>query len=279
MYKRKLNFAAKFRKAGLIAASAICLFGGASLAIHTPAFGESGIVHLTASTKAKIIKITRAKPKTIRTDASFSEIVVGDPSVATVSPLTDRSFYVVGTSTGTTGIALYNNENELVGVLDVEVGPNTNQLNAALRSALPDSGVSATSTNGSVVLRGKAKNPTAAAKAQAIAEKYDEDLINTVKVDGSQQVKLEVRFLEAQRRSGKDLGRSILNSAVSYDYKLHARLQKSFGLISGGTAIEKYQFDSFLTGKQIGEGLPGYLSIASGAGNQMLLIGMATIVK
>ena len=41
---------------------------------------------------------------------AFSEIVVGDPEIATVSPLTDQSFYVLGKSVGTTGIALVRSE-------------------------------------------------------------------------------------------------------------------------------------------------------------------------
>ena len=161
---------------------------------------------MTSSQNSKIIKIAKSKPKTVRTDTSFSEIVVGDPEVATVSPLTDRSFYVVGTAIGTTGIALYNEESELVGVLDIEVGPNTNQLNSALKSALPSSTVKATTSNGRVVLKGNAKDARAAQKARSIAKKFDEELIDNVRVEGSQQVKLEVRFIEAQRSKDKELG-------------------------------------------------------------------------
>ena len=178
----------------------------------THAWAESGVITVTASQNAKIVKITQAKPKTVRTTASFNEIVVGDPEVATVSPLTDRSFYIVGTKPGSTGIALYGENNQLVGVLDVEVGPNTNQLNAALKEALPGSNVSATSTNGKVIIKGNAKSSVAARKAQAIAEKFDEAPINAVKVEGSQQVKLEVRFIEAQRDRGKEVG-------VTADYR------------------------------------------------------------
>ena len=182
---------------------------GAAAAVQgssvVPAFAESGVINLTASINAKIVKISKAKPKTVRTDMSFNEIVVGDPEIATVTPLTDRSFYIVGNAPGTTGIALYNSDSKLVAVLDIEVGPNTNQLNSALKTALPSSSVKATTTNGRVVLKGKAKDARAAAKARAIAEKYDEDLIDSVKVKGSQQVKLEVRFIEAQRNRNKEL--------------------------------------------------------------------------
>ena len=186
--------------------------GIAVMAVTSPltttslANAESGIIHLSASQNAKTMKITKAKPKTVRTDRSFSEIVVGDPEVATVSPLTDRSFYVVGTAPGTTGIALYDSDSNLVGLLDIEVGANTNQINAALNAALPKSSVKATTSNGRVVLKGKASGAVAAAKARDIAKKFDPDLVDTVKVEGSQQVNLEVRFIEARRNNGKELG-------------------------------------------------------------------------
>lgn len=214
-----LNWGNRFKRSiartGLAAAIALSFATGSTMLTAQSAYAESGVINLTTSQNAKIVKISRAKPKTVRTDASFSEIVVGDPEIATVSPLTDRSFYVVGTQTGTTGIALYNSDNKLVGVLDIEVGPNTNQINAALNAALPGSNVKASSTNGRVVLKGNAKDSVAAAKAQAIAKKYDEELINAVEVEGSQQVKLEVRFLEAQRNSGKELGVSINSRDLS----------------------------------------------------------------
>ncbi len=188
---------------------AACLMMASTALAITPsyqAYAESSVIYLKSTKQTKIIKLSKAKPKTVRTGVSFNEVVIGDPEVATVSPLTDRSFYVVGTKPGTTGIALYNEDKELVGSLDIEVGANASLLNNALKEALPSSSVKASTTNGRVVLKGKAKNAVEAQKARAIAEKYDAELIDTVKVKGSQQVKLEVRFIEAQRSRGKELG-------------------------------------------------------------------------
>jgi pilus assembly protein CpaC len=194
----------KLRK--YLVATGIAIMAATSpLTTTSLANAESGIVHLSASQSAKTMKITKAKPKTVRTDRSFSEIVVGDPEVATVSPLTDRSFYVVGTAPGTTGIALYDSDSNLVGLLDIEVGANTNQINAALNAALPKSSVKATTSNGKVILKGKASGAGAAAKAREIAKKFDPELVDTVKIEGSQQVNLEVRFIEARRSKGKEL--------------------------------------------------------------------------
>lgn len=170
---------------------------------------ENGIVQLSSDAGTQVVRVGTGKPKTLRTDQAFSEIVVGDPDVAVVTPLTDRTFYVVGTKAGSTGVALYNEARELVGTLDVEVGPDAGEINRTLNAALKDQGVKASTTNGRVIISGEAKSPAAAAKAREIAKRYDEDPIDSTSVQPSTQVTLEVRFIEASRRKDKELGISI----------------------------------------------------------------------
>jgi pilus assembly protein CpaC len=171
----------------------------------TSAMADS-IIQIASSTKTRSIRIPTAKPTTFRTDVPFSEIVVGDPNLAIVTPLTDQSFYIVGSSKGTTGIALFNQDRELIGSLDVEIGADTDKLNKSLKTALGGSEVKAESQNGSVVISGKAKSPQAAAKARKIVESFDADAVDSMLVQSSTQVQLEVRFIEAQRNKTKELG-------------------------------------------------------------------------
>ena len=222
------------------------------LATTSLANAESGIIHLSASQNAKTMKITKAKPKTVRTDRSFSEIVVGDPEVATVSPLTDRSFYVVGTAPGTTGIALYDEDSNLVGLLDIEVGANTNQINQALSAALPKSSVKATTSNGKVILKGKASGAVAAAKAREIAKKFDPELVDTVKIEGSQQVNLEVRFIEASRSKGKRLrvnttGARVTNNSRTSGGGLQDVFLDELSSVTGQALLASIPFGQFVT--------------------------------
>jgi len=233
---------------------AACMMFASTALVLTPthkAAAESSVIHLTSSQQTKIIKLSKAKPKTVRTNVSFNEVVIGDPEVATVSPLTDRSFYIVGTKPGITGIALYNADKELVGSLDIEVGANASLLNSALKEALPKSSVKASTTNGRVVLKGKASNAVEAEKARAIAEKYDKDLINTVKVRGSQQVKLEVRFIEAQRNRGKEFSvglRKIRQSGSRSSVGTSNAVPLGNGTISLGSLISgAIPFGSFIS--------------------------------
>ena len=57
----------------------------------------------------------------MRTDTSFVEITVGDPEIADVNPLTDRSLSILGKKNGTTRVSVYAEGKKLVGVFDVEV--------------------------------------------------------------------------------------------------------------------------------------------------------------
>lgn len=190
--------------------AAVGLIAGALLSIPASPVIQSAaadsIIRLAASTTTRTIHVPIAKPTTFRTDTPFNEIVVGDPEIAIVTPLTDQSFYVVGKLNGTTGIALFNENRELIGSLDIEIGADTEKINRTLQTALGNSGVKAKSENGTVVLSGRARNSETAEKARRIVKKFDEEAVDDVKVAPSTQVQLEVRFIEAQRRKTKEFG-------------------------------------------------------------------------
>jgi pilus assembly protein CpaC len=204
-----VTFRASHRLAQIAATTAVCLALLIGARTETAFAADSGVVQLSTDGGTHVVKVGNGKTKTMRTEQTFNEIVVGDPEVAVVTPLTDRTFYVVGTKAGSTGVALYNEARELVGMLDVEVGPDAAEINRTLNAALADDGVKATTANGKVIISGKARNPANAAKAREIAKRYDEDLIDSTTVQPSTQVTLEVRFVEASRRHNKELGVSV----------------------------------------------------------------------
>ena len=88
----------------------------------------------------------------------FYEIVIGDPEVANVNPLTDDSFYVLGNTLGTTGIALFDENKQLVGTVDIEVTLDTDRLASTIRNSVPGGeDIKVSSANGRVVLSGSAE--------------------------------------------------------------------------------------------------------------------------
>ena len=154
-----------------------------------------------SSSKTTSIKIAKGKPKTIKTNVPFYEIVIGDPEIANVNPLTDSSFYVLGNNLGTTGIALFDENKQLVGSVDIEVTLDTDKLASTIRDTVPGSDIDVKSANGRLVLSGSAEDAVAADKATRIATEFsgEEKVINSVNISSSQQVQLNVRFVEVNR--------------------------------------------------------------------------------
>jgi pilus assembly protein CpaC len=196
-----------------------CAFLSAVFATALPvtlAQAQDAVINISASTTTKTIKIAKGKPRTIHFSKDFFEIVVGDPEIANVTPLTDQSFYVLGHKLGTTGIALFDQNKQLVGSVDIEVTYDTAQLNATIAQNLPESDIRASTANGQVVLSGDAKDQPAADKARTIAKQFNEgkDVIDSVKVTSSQQVQLDVRFVEVNRQAVIDLGAKYSANAI-----------------------------------------------------------------
>ncbi|MDX8523752.1 type II and III secretion system protein family protein [Mesorhizobium sp. MSK_1335] len=179
----------------------------AMLGVTAPARADNDVVYVSANKNASI-KVAKGKPKTIMTSAAFYQIVIGDPEIANVNPLTDKSFYVLGNNLGTTGIALFDQNKQLVGTIDIEVTLDTDQLASTIRASVPDAKIKVGSANGRVVLSGEADDAVAADKASKIASRFsgNEEVINSVNISSSQQVQLNVRFVEINRQAGQDLG-------------------------------------------------------------------------
>lgn len=230
--------------AGLVLA--VCIGLGA----QAPASANGNLVEV-ANTVTTRIKVARGKPRTIKTSAAFYEIVVGDPETANVTPLTNRSFYVLGRELGTTGIALFDENKRLVGSIDVEVTLDEEQLASTIRETVPGSNIKVDSANGRLVLSGSAKDSVAAKKASDIAARFsgEEQVIDSVKIDSSQQVQLNVRFVEINRQIGHELGAKLAgvyqwgDGAVSFNSQPNATSNVPAGdvmtsLMSGGLSVD-----------------------------------------
>lgn len=195
------------RSARILAAAGFGLAAAMTLLPAGKAQARDDIITISA-TRNTAVKVAKGKPQTLRTSAPFYEIVIGDPTIANVNPLTDRSFYVLGNQLGTTGIALFDENKQLVGTVDIEVTLDTDRLATTIKEAVPGSDIKVGSANGRVVLSGNARDSVAAEKAKNIAARFsgDEEVINSVAITSSQQVQLNVRIVEMNRDIGQELG-------------------------------------------------------------------------
>jgi pilus assembly protein CpaC len=156
--------------------------------------------------KSASIRLNGGKSETVRTDRTFSDVIVSDPEIADVVPLTDRSLSILGKKIGTTRVSVYGVDKGLVGVFDIEVTHDTSVLGTELRERFPDARIRVASVNGRILLSGTAPDSVTVDTAVSIAKHFGSEVINSVRVLQPQQVLLEVRFVEASRTAGRELG-------------------------------------------------------------------------
>jgi pilus assembly protein CpaC len=185
---------------------------GASIAIAAAAFGAAvpAAAQITVSDADEVsageLAVPLNKSQVLRSDRPFAKALIGNPEIADVLPLTDRSLYVLGKKMGTTSLTLYDRSNMLIAVVDIAVGPDVIGLKRQL-SELMGPGVGARMANDSIILEGVVSSGPAADKAVQVAESYAPGkVINLLSIGSSQQVMLEVRFSEVKRGALKDIG-------------------------------------------------------------------------
>jgi pilus assembly protein CpaC len=163
--------------------------------------------HIVAVSVARTagIMVTVGKSQDVRTERGFADIMVSDPTVADVSPLTDHSLSILGKKIGATRITVYDRDRQPVQIFDVTVSFDLSGLAAEI-AHFAGTGIKITSVGSHIMLSGAAPDAATLDKAMLIARQFDKDAINTVQVMQQQQVMLEVRFIEVDRSASRELG-------------------------------------------------------------------------
>ena len=159
------------------------------------------------SVSTRALVVTLNKSRTIHFDRPFATAVVGSSDIADALPMTDRALYIQGKKIGTTNVSLFDQNQKLVAVVDLDVAIDTQNLQSKILAATGSRGIRVSSSNGQIVLSGQATDAVAAERAVAVARTVSPNgVVNAMSVAPSQQVLLKVRFLEASRDAGRDLG-------------------------------------------------------------------------
>jgi pilus assembly protein CpaC len=148
------------------------------------------------------------KSEIIQVDQPFTELLVGNPKIANVLALTDRTIYVLGQAVGTTNLTIYGPNKRLIAVVNLVVSFDLEGLKAKLYEVMPQEKVEVRTVNGTLLLSGQISSAAHINRAMSIAGRFApiDAVTNAMSVVGSQQVALQVRFAEIDRASERDLG-------------------------------------------------------------------------
>jgi pilus assembly protein CpaC len=192
----------------ILASLALVLLGASAFQV-TPgmvaAADAQRLLQLSGARHSTTVTVAVGKTEDIRIDAPFTDITIGDSDVADISPLTDRTISILGKKIGTTRVTLYSESKTQIGIFDIEVTYDVTRLAAEI-GHFSDGGIKVSSVNGRIMLSGTARDAATLDKAVMVARQFAPDPINTVTVLQAQQVMLEVRFVEASRQAGRELG-------------------------------------------------------------------------
>jgi pilus assembly protein CpaC len=132
-----------------------------------------------SASEAKLTSLTIMvnKSRTQRITFPFQDVIIGQPDVAEVIPISDQTLYILGKKVGTTNVSLFNGEKQLVGVIDLKVNQES--------------------------IEGFAPEATA---VERVVSAQPTTTINNIKVSAPQQVMLKVKIAEINRGALRELG-------------------------------------------------------------------------
>ena len=149
------------------------------------------------------IQLTLNKSEVIEVGQSISDSFVGAPDIADVLPVSDRTFYMLGKKIGTTNVTFFDRDKQLVSIIDVVVKPDLADVQADIRANSGEAGLRIRSQGDRTVLTGSAVDAVTVNRAMQAAPA---GTLNLTQVKSPQQVMLKVRFVEVNRRAGRELG-------------------------------------------------------------------------
>ena len=192
----------------LVRLALACVLGlGLTAGLATP-LGPAGAVEFVTST-GDALQLEINKGRLVRLDRPATTVFIADPEIADIQVKSPSLVYLIGKKPGeTTLYAVDEGENVLASVA-IRVTLNLSRLRTAIRALDPQSDVTVTSIDDTLVLEGVVKSASIAEDVRRLAVRIagDEDaVINRLGVDAPNQVNLRVRIAEITRGVDKQLG-------------------------------------------------------------------------
>ncbi len=149
------------------------------------------------------------KGRVIRLPRPAATVFVADPEIADVQAQSASIVYLFGRRAGSTSLYAIDENDQLLVRTSIVVQHNLSGLRQAINQIMPDSRVTASTVDGSIVLDGLVENPVQAQELRELGERFlgdDETLLFRVRVASPTQVNLRVRVAEVSRDVLKEFG-------------------------------------------------------------------------
>lgn len=202
----------RFVRTGLLAAAMACavavLQGQTPPAAQTPPVTQDVYPRIT---------LTVGRSKVVTADFDITTVSIANPLVADVTLVGDREVLLDGKGAGTVSLILFGDGKRTQ--YDVVVDPGVSGLQRLIQTVFPGEDITSNETADAVVLTGRASTNDVMLRVGQLAEAMlpKAKLINLLQLpggNGSQQVMLQVRVAEVNRRAVTELGASVFTGGT-----------------------------------------------------------------
>jgi pilus assembly protein CpaC len=164
-----------------------------------------------------LVEVGSGKSQVLDVRYPYTDLMLADPKIADVIPLSNHTIYIVAKGLGSTSLSVYGAGRRLVAVVNVVVGPDIEGFKLRLHEILPDeTDIAVRPAAQSLIMTGTVSNPVALGQAVQLAELYAPGkVVNMMGVEGAQQIMLAVRFVEMERTDAKNLAIQLSGSTAN----------------------------------------------------------------
>ncbi|WNC67656.1 type II and III secretion system protein family protein [Thalassotalea nanhaiensis] len=189
--------------------------------------------------EANAIKVPIFKSRNLKMKHPIHRISIGNPDIADILVLRQDELYVVGKTLGHTNVIIWDENDKVVDLFNLEVSHDLNGLRERFYHYLPKEKIGVESSQGQLVLSGQSSSLTKMNMALELARAYAQaatggsapsEVLNMLSVGGGQQVMLEVTVAEVQSEVARRLDSKMLLRFDGTD--------GSGGIVSGGDLFD-----------------------------------------
>jgi len=191
--------------------SSLVLGIGLCISAATQTWGQSLTMSVVQANEPQKLNLSVGKSLVLDLPVAVTRASLANPEIADALVLSPKQLYVTGKSAGVTNLTLWQDNQKIFSIFDVEVAPDLTRLKEQIHQLLQEEkDVRVTASQDRVTLSGKVSNTGNLSQVLALAESYaPKKVTNLLEVGGIHQVMLEVRVAEMNRELLRRLGLNV----------------------------------------------------------------------
>ena len=191
--------------------SSLFLTIGFCIGVAPQTWGQGLTLPVVSSKEPQKLNLSVGKSLVLDLPVAVTRASLANPEIADALVLSPKQLYVTGKSAGVTNLTLWQDNQKIFSIFDVEVAPDLTRLKEQIHQMLQEEkDIRVTASQDRVILSGKVSSTGNLSQVLSLAESYaPKKVTNLLEVGGIHQVMLEVRVAEMNRELLRRLGLNV----------------------------------------------------------------------